>query len=118
LIVKKKTKQENYSKSNWNDNTKLVDQIDGFIIAQLGECKRKPNVWSVALICSKGKVGKLMLGAFMFCIKNHYSSSNTEGILELASGYLNLPGFLSYTQMGFIKDFSKLILIMKMISKV
>jgi len=105
ILVLKRKQQPAPVPIKWsnNENTELISQIDGFIIAELGECKMKPNVWSVRLICSKGGIGKLLLGAFMYCIKNS-SEYEKEGILELLSGYLNLPGFLSYTKMGFVKN--------------
>lgn len=90
-------------------NNKLKSVV-GFIIAEYGECARKPNVWSVNLICTKtidnGKTikGILLLGAFLYCIKN--SGYQQEGILELAGGYENISGFISYTKIGFNKDLS------------
>jgi hypothetical protein len=87
-----------------------LKKVVGFIIAEFGECKRKPDVWSVNLICSKTNKagfsikGAILLGAFLYCIKNsHYIK---EGILELAGGYKNINGFISYTKMGFNKDLS------------
>jgi hypothetical protein len=48
--------------------------------------------------------GSILLGAFLYCIKN--SAFRQEGILELAGGYSNIQGFISYTKMGFNKDLS------------
>jgi len=97
-------------------NTKVasinkIDNLVGFIIAEYGECKMKPDVWSVNLICAgkagnrglKG-IGNVLLGAFLYCIKN--SNYKQEAVLELASGYTNIPGFLSYSKLGFNKDLS------------
>lgn len=87
-----------------------LDRVVGFIIAELGECKRKPDVWSVNLICTRtiksGSTikGIILLGAFVYCIKN--SRYTKEGILELAGGYNNINGFISYTKMGFNKNLS------------
>jgi len=88
-----------------------LNHVVGFIIAQLGECKRKNDVWSVNLICSRTLMaggasikGSILLGAFLYCIKN--SNFRQEGILELAGGYKNINGFISYTKMGFNKDLS------------
>jgi hypothetical protein len=88
-----------------------LNHVVGFIIAQLGECKRKNDVWSVNLICSRTLMsggasikGSILLGAFLYCIKN--SKFKQEGILELAGGYRNINGFISYTKMGFNKDLS------------
>lgn len=90
--------------------TDKLKHVIGFVIAELGECKDKPNVYSINLICTR-TVGNasikslVLLGAFEFCIKNSISGNvNTdEGILELADGYINMPGFISYTKMGFKK---------------
>ena len=92
-------------------------RILGFLIAELGECHNKPDVWSVNLICTtETKIGKrpaklkstFLLGAFLYCIKEYHCrlnpSSPKEGILELASGYENISGFVSYSKMGFIPD--------------
>jgi len=80
------------------------DAIGGFIITEQGECRSKPLVYSINLICaSPGIKGILMLGAYLFCIKNSPHVIQ-EGILELLDGYTNMPGFISYTKMGFDKD--------------
>jgi hypothetical protein len=87
-----------------------LDRIVGFIIAEYGECKRKPTVWSINLICNRpNKNGfsikcNTLLGCFVYCIKN--STYTQEGVLELAGGYSNMPGFICYTKMGFNKDLS------------
>lgn len=89
--------------------------VVGFIIAERGECKlqKHRNTYSVNLICvkpitlTKNKQtikGNLLLGAYLYCIKN--SVFNQYGILELAGGYTNTAGFISYTKMGFDKDAS------------
>lgn len=88
-----------------------LDNLVGFIIAEYGECKMKPDVWSVNLICAgkagnrklKG-VGNVLLGAFLYCIKE--SNYKKEAVLELAGGYTNMPGFISYSKLGFNKDLS------------
>ena len=79
-------------------------KIVGFIITEIGECKRLPRTVSVKLICAKkGTIkGSLLMGAYFDAIKN--SDYDQEGILELARGYLNVSGFLSYTNMGFNKN--------------
>jgi len=89
---------------------KLANVV-GFIIAEKGECHRKPHVWSVNLICTRKKAngstvkGIILLGAFIYCIKNSPDRTEVqEGILELAKGYKNTAGFISYTKMGFNKD--------------
>jgi hypothetical protein len=88
-----------------------IDNLVGFIIAEYGECKMKPDVWSVNLICAgkagnrglKG-VGNVLLGAFLYCIKE--SNYKKEAVLELAGGYTNMAGFISYSKLGFNKDLS------------
>jgi hypothetical protein len=93
-------------------NRKLANVV-GFIIAEKGECHRKPHVWSVNLICTRKKIngntvkGIILLGAFIYCIKNSPDRNEVqEGILELAKGYKNTAGFISYTKIGFNKDLS------------
>jgi hypothetical protein len=88
---------------NLHDPEKF-DAICGFIITEQGECNTKPLVYSINLICaSAGIKSLLMLGAYLFCIKNSPHVVQ-EGILELAWGYINMSGFISYTKMGFDKD--------------
>jgi hypothetical protein len=82
--------------------------IAGFIVVEKGECEKRTNSWCVNLICvTPGRVkGSLLLGACLYCIaqlKND-PSINQECLLELAGGYNNLPGFFSYTAMGFLRD--------------
>jgi len=87
-----------------------LDHVLGFILCELGECKVEPNVWSVNLICMTKTIVKasLLLGAMMFCIKRK-PQYEPEAILELAGGYSNLAGFISYTKMGFNRDLDLLI---------
>jgi hypothetical protein len=79
------------------------ESVGGFIIVQKGECKKLPYVYSVNLICTNNVKGQLLLGAYLFIIK-----SNPElpqiAILELAHGYTNISGFISYSKLGFEKD--------------
>ena len=83
-----------------------INKVVGFIITELGECKKLKDVVSVKLICVKsGTVkGSVLMGAYFGAIKN--SSYVKKGILELARGYLNAPGFISYAKMGYKKDIS------------
>ena len=87
-----------------------LDHVLGFILCELGECKVEPNVWSVNLICMTKTIVKasLLLGAMMFCIKRK-PQYDPGAILELAGGYSNLAGFISYTKMGFNRDLDLLI---------
>jgi hypothetical protein len=84
-----------------------LNRVVGFIIAELGECRNQRDVWSVNLICTRiisspSIKGVILLGAFVYCIKN--SRYTKKGILELAGGYNNINGFISNTKMGFNKD--------------
>lgn len=84
-----------------------MDKVVGFIITELGECKKEPNIVSVNLICARpGTIrGGLLMGVYLYCLKKQ-STYKKVGILELARGYLNVPGFISYTKLGFNKDLS------------
>lgn len=81
-----------------------INKVVGFVITETGECKKMPNVVSINLICVRPNTisGGILLGAYLYCIKN--SRFEKKGILELARGYLNVAGFMSYSKMGFIKD--------------
>jgi len=83
---------------------KSDDNVLGFVIAELGECKREPNVYAVNLICSQSGLGKLLLGACLYCIKFNDDVSEKKCILELAHAYKNTPGFFMYTKLGFNLD--------------
>jgi len=82
----------------------LISSITGFLILEKGECKAHPNVYSVNLICSKNKMGPILMGCALYCIKNTPGSHEKRCILELADGYQNIPGFITYTRMGFRKN--------------
>ena len=106
-------------------NKKLLS-ILGFIIVEKGECTKskrsqastaalidRSDVYSVNLICRRedkpdrtNVKGVVLLGAYMYCIKNSTSIAVKDkiGILELAGAYTNLSGFFSYTKIGFDKD--------------
>jgi len=83
-----------------------LEKVYAFIIVELGECKDKPNTVSVNLICGKPSVpqfkASILLGAYLYCIKK--TRYDQEGILELAGGYTNPSGFMSYTKLGFNYD--------------
>jgi hypothetical protein len=83
---------------------KSDDSVLGFIIAELGECAREPNVYAVNLICSQSGLGKLLLGACLYCIKFNDDVSDKKCILELAHAYKNTSGFFMYTKLGFNLD--------------
>ena len=99
---------------------KRISSVVAFLAAEKGEClKSEPDidrssVYSVNLICCKQnnlntvKTVKsvVLLGAYMYCIKNNSSVAKKDkiGILELAGAYVNLSGFFAYTKVGFDKD--------------
>jgi len=84
-----------------------LQNVLGFIIIEKGECKKKPDLYSVNLICVKsnskyGKVkGTILLGAFLYCNK---LAGGKKSILELADGYNNVAGFFAYSKLGFDRD--------------
>jgi hypothetical protein len=95
------------------DSQRKLDYVCAFIIVQLAECQRKPNTVSVKLICGKPLSfyqdlgipqfkAYILLGAYLYCIKN--TTYDQLGILELAGGYTNPAGFMSYTKLGFNYD--------------
>jgi len=94
--------------------------ILGFVIVEKGECKMKPDDYTINLICSRSKLeykkyglrriakrerlrAAILLGAYMYCAKKR---DQDIGLLELADGYNNISGFFSYSKMGFVKDLS------------
>ena len=101
--------------------------VGGFIVVEKGECKKGPtkwslyyyfnnkelnynNVYSVFLICSSNDdddvptiKGQLLMGAYLFIIKNNKSFAQ-HAVLELLDGYTNIPGFIAYSKLGFEKD--------------
>ena len=78
--------------------------ILGFVIAELGGCTLRPQTYAIKLICSESGLGKLLLGACIFCIKNNEDVYKKSCVLELAHGYTNMPGFFMYTKLGFNVD--------------
>ena len=95
------------------DSQRKLDKVCAFIIVELAECRRKPNTVSVKLICGKPLSwyedlgipqfkAYILLGAYLYCIKN--TTYDQLGILELAGGYTNPAGFMSYTKLGFNYD--------------
>jgi len=87
-----------------------MDKVVGFIIVELGECKKHPDAYAVNLICTTSMNGysvkaAQLLGAYLFCIKQKREVEQI-GLLELADGYENIGGFFAYSKMGFDKDVS------------
>jgi hypothetical protein len=93
-----------------------ASSIRGMIIVEKGECQRYPDVYSVKLICSRDTqgikgVGSFLMASFLYCVKQKMLNTKTPHdqqfvILELARGYANVKGFMSYTKLGFVKDLS------------
>ena len=83
----------------------LQSRIMAFVIVELGECKMKPDVISINLICTNGTggVGQLILGAVLYCIGSQ-TELEKECVLELAKGYQNISGFLTYSKLGFVPN--------------
>jgi hypothetical protein len=80
-----------------------------FIVVELGECRRYPEVWTVNLICGTKDVpgvGGIMMGLYLFTIFHNTSihGDNKFGLLELANAYLNVGGLASYSKLGYIID--------------
>ena len=98
------------NKDTLHDSTATIQDkiksVASFLITELGECKKKPKTISVNLICSRrGSPIKAyhMLGAMLYCIKAD-TKYDREAILELAGSYMNIPGFISYSRIGFDRD--------------
>lgn len=84
-----------------------MQYVLGFIVAQLGECALEPNVWVVNLICARSSMdysikGTILMGAYLYCIKN--GQIDKMGKLELAAGFGNPNGYFSYCKSGFNPD--------------
>ena len=80
----------------------LMDSVHciGFMVIKKGECKYKPEWWSLSLICSKSGTGPILLGLYVYIIKKN-GHNNGIAILDLASGLINIAGTCSYPKVGF-----------------
>jgi hypothetical protein len=83
-----------------------ISQVKGFIIVERGECKKYSNRHAVKLICSTHHQGTLLMGLYMYTLLNNSKIYTPDkiGILELASGYINVPGLCTYHKFGFTED--------------
>jgi len=83
-----------------------ISQVKGFIIVERGECKKYSNRHAVKLICSTHHQGTLLMGLYMYTLLNNSKIYTPDkiGILELASGYNNVPGLCTYHKFGFTED--------------
>jgi hypothetical protein len=84
-------------------------RVISFVIPQLGECNLHPNFWSINLICSMSLSGgaAFTLGSTLYCAKKFYEIDGIQGgkvVLELARKYSNVPGLLTYSRLGFVRD--------------
>jgi len=93
-----------------NLSKKKLNCILGFIIVQLGECGDLRNTYSINLICIRNHIAlkkpmraRVLLAAYMYCITSN-ELLDQQGVLELAGGYHNISGFISYSNVGFVKD--------------
>ena len=86
--------------------------LKGTIIVADNQCKLRPNIFSVQLICSNenmlrslhfsenqfGSVGSILLGVFLLLVKKNGMET---AILEIAKSYLNVKAYCLYTKFGF-----------------
>ena len=79
-------------------------KIIGFIIAELGACRMRSQTYAINLVCSESGIGKLLVGACLYCIKFNENVTTKACVLELAHAYRNTPAFFVYTRMGFNVD--------------
>lgn len=79
-------------------------KIMGFLIAELGACTMRPQTYSINLVCSESGLGKLLVGACLYCIQFNENVATKACVLELAHAYRNTPAFFVYTRMGFNVD--------------
>jgi len=79
-------------------------KILGFLIAELGACRTRPQTYAINLVCSESGLGKLLVGACLYCIKFNENVATKACVLELAHAYRNTPAFFVYSRMGFNVD--------------
>ena len=79
-------------------------KIMGFLIAELGVCRMRPQTYAINLVCSESGLGKLLVGACLYCIKFNENVATKACVLELAHAYRNTPAFFVYTRLGFNVD--------------
>ena len=94
-----------------NNIIKLFNSVKGIIITEKGECKKFPDVHSLSLICAIPGVGSIMMGSYLYMIKEKNFNRITKkkwdvqlGILDLASSFFNVDGFCAYSKFGFEYD--------------
>jgi hypothetical protein len=86
--------------------TVSTQKILGLLVVEKGECSKYSDVFTINLICSKYKLGSLLITIYLSLIKilhlNIVSETQQLGLLELASGYTNTAGFCLYSKYGFV----------------
>ena len=86
-----------------NDNI-LLDDIQGFILTQIGECNLHPEIPALKIICSdNSKLSKYLMYIYIKALKH---LNHDIGLLELAGSYKNPAGFCLYNKFGFREDSS------------
>ena len=78
----------------------FIPSMRGFIITQKGECRMRPEVHCVKLICAN-QMGSPLLGVYIYTIINNPAVIEKIGMLELAGGYINMSGLCLYEKYGF-----------------
>lgn len=112
-VVSSKYTEESLQNVLYGDDDPYIDilfvknnkqKIIGFLIAELGACQMRSQTYAINLVCSESGIGKLLVGACLYCIKFNESVSTKSCVLELAHAYRNTPAFFVYTRMGFNVD--------------
>ena len=100
LFIAKPSKIE----SEIRETNILLNDIQGFILTQTGECSLLPDVPALKIICSiNSEISKFLMYIY---IKALLKLNITKGILELAHSYENPGGFCLYNKFGFREDSS------------
>jgi len=93
-----------------NDNI-IINEIQGFILTQIGECNLLPRVPALQIVCSTNPdVSKYLMYTYIKAVKHleHLKPHNIldwkTGILELAGSYNNASGLCLYNKFGFRED--------------
>jgi hypothetical protein len=82
----------------------MISSTEAILIVEKGECQMFPDAFSINLICSDSGKGKYLIAFFIYCIINNSYVIDKKGVLELASGYLNIAGLCLYSKYGFEHD--------------
>lgn len=104
-----KLEAKDYTSSSSYTSTDLVNDklnhVHSVMIVQKGECAVRPRTVAVRLICSRKTMkANILMGAYLYTIKKKGGKVDQTGILELADGFKNLPGYCLYTKFGFKED--------------